>query len=300
MLKVSQQLDFREPTPADAEWMTPLLSAEEHMGCEYAFATIFMWRKYYHTYVARADEFLFVKSQEEKHSYLPPIGGRLEEGMALLSAYVHEKGHPLKLFGADSETVQRLETLYPGRFTFTPAPNDFDYLYRSEDLAELAGKKYHGKRNHISAFSARYDWQYEPITAENIPEVEEMAREWCRLKGNCQDKGLRSENCAIREALSVRQQLNLTGGLIRVDGRVVAFTFGSPINSTVFDVQVEKALPDYAGAYTVINREFVAHELRGYTYINRENDLGIEGLRRAKKSYYPAILLEKFVCTENT
>ena len=136
------------------------------------------------------------------------------------------------------------------------------------------------------------------ITDANCADVVAMAREWCRLKGNCAEKSLQSENCAIREVLAHREELSVTGGLIRVDGKVVAFTFASPINDQVVDIHVEKALPDYAGAYTVINREFAARELSGYRYINRENDMGIEGLRKAKESYNPAILLEKFICVE--
>lgn len=120
---------------------------------------------------------------------------------------------------------------------------EFDYLYAVEDLATLQGKKYHGKRNHINSFSEQYAWSYEAITDGNTPDVLEMAQEWCRQKGNCQDESLRSEKCAIREALAHRTELSLTGGLIRVEGRVVAFTFASPINGEVVDIHVEKALP---------------------------------------------------------
>ena len=129
-----------------------------------------------------------------------------------------------------------------------------------------------------------------------------MTKEWCRLRGNCEDPGLRNENCAIREALRNREALSLKGGLIRVGGdggKVVAMTMGSPISDEVFDIHVEKALPDYATAYSVINREFAAHEIAGkYALINRENDLGIEGLRRAKKSYQPVRILEKYLAAE--
>ena len=298
MVELKPALEFREPVLEDAAWAAPILSASDSMACEYSFTTIFMWRKYYHNRIARYGQYLFVKSSEEGHSYLLPQGGDLKEGISILRAYVHGQGHPLVLFGEDEQMKRRLQSLFPGEFIFEPSPEDFDYLYLTADLAGLAGKKYHAKRNHISAFSAKYDWSYERICERNLSEVEEMAREWCRQRGNCEDKGLRSENCAIREALRHRDVLSLRGGLIRAEGKVVAFTFGSPINDNVFDIHVEKALADYAGAYAVINREFAARELSHYRYINRENDLGLEGLRRAKRSYHPAILLEKFVCRE--
>ena len=116
-------------------------------------------------------------------------------------------------------------------------------------------------------------------------------------KGNCKDKGLRTENCAIREVLRHREALSVRGGLIRADGRVAAFTFGSPINDKVFDIQVEKALPSFPGAYAVINQAF-ASTLTAYPFLNRENDLDIEGLRKAKLSYHPAMVLEKYTCTQ--
>lgn len=298
MIDTVPTLEFYEPTAADAAWAAPMLRATGSMACEYSFTTIFMWRRYYHNQIARFGAHLFVKTQEEKHAYLFPVGGDLREGIALLRAFAHDRGHPLCLFGEDERMVQQLEEWYPGVFTCEPSRGDFDYIYRSSDLIELPGKKYHGKRNHIAAFTRKFPWTYEAIDAQNTADVLAMAEEWCRQKGNCRDKGLRSEQCAIREALSLRRDLSLRGGLIRVEGRVVAFTFGSPINDQVFDVHVEKALPDFPGAYAVINREFAAHELADYPYINRENDLDIEGLRRAKESYYPAILLAKYVCTE--
>lgn len=298
MIDLLAALDFREPQLEDAGWMAPLLRGTGNRGCEYSFTTIFMWRKFYHNRIARYGDYLFVKSQEEKHAYLLPIGGDLREGIVILREYAHEKGHALKLFGADEPMTWEIDRLFPGQFAFQPSPADFDYLYYQEDLAQLAGKKYHAKRNHIAGFGKKFNWVYEPITDGNVAEVVEMAREWCRQKGNCEENGLRSENCAIREALAHRRELSITGGLIRADGKVAAFTFASPINSQVADVHVEKALPDYPGAYAVINREFTARALAGYRWVNRENDLGLEGLRKAKNSYYPALLLEKYVCTE--
>lgn len=299
MVTVKSALEFREPQLEDAKWMVPLLRQSGFMSCEYSFTTIYMWRKHYRNRIAHCGDALFMKSQEgESRSYLMPVGGDLKENIELLREFAHGQGYPLKLFGTDVSMIPQLEALFPGQFTFTPSRSDFDYIYNTSDLAQLTGKKYHGKRNHINSFSAKYDWQYERITDENCADVVAMAREWCRLKGNCAEKSLQSENCAIREVLAHREELSVTGGLIRVDGKVVAFTFASPINDQVVDIHVEKALPDYAGAYTVINREFAARELSGYRYINRENDMGIEGLRKAKESYNPAILLEKFICVE--
>lgn len=299
MVTVKPVLEFRDLELSDAQWISPLLKQSGHMLCEYSFTTLFMWRHHYRNRIAHYNNALFVKSQEgADRSYMVPVGGDLKENIQLLEEFAHFQGYPLKLSGADKALAEEIEGLFPGKFDFVPSPPDFDYIYNTQDLVDLPGKKYHSKRNHINTFTAQNHWHYERITDENVADVVEMAHEWCVLKGNCQDKGLRSENCAIREALANRDKLSITGGLIRVDGKVVAFTFASPINNEIVDIHVEKALPDFATAYTVINREFAAQELSHYRYINRENDLGLEGLRRAKKSYNPAIILEKFICVE--
>lgn len=301
MLDTSQKLEFRAPVIEDAEWAAPILYQSGLQCCEFSFTTIFMWRKYYQNEIARCGDYVFIRSGDVEPFYLLPVGGDLHEGIDILLRYEHERNEQLILFGADETKKNQIEQWYPGMFDWQPSPNDFDYLYNTEDLAVLSGKKYHSKRNHIAAFSADFSWSYETIDDSNREEVIEMAREWCRERGGCSDPGLKNEHCAIRESLRYRKELSLCGGLIRVDDKVVAITLGSPISSDVFDIHVEKALPEYGGAYTVINREFAARELQGrYKIINRENDLGIEGLQRAKKSYYPVRILEKYLATEKS
>ncbi len=299
MTDLLTSLDFHEPRLEDAGWMAPLLRASGNRACEYSFTTIYMWRRYYENQVARVGEQLFLRSGSgASATYLLPVGGDLREGIALLLGHCRQEGMPLRLYGAERADLDKLSAWFPGRFAYEPSPGDFDYIYRQEDLALLPGKKYHSKRGHVAGFSKQYGWTYETIGDANAGEAADMATEWCKGKGNCADKGLRSEHCAIREALRHREELSLRGGLLRVDGKVVAFTLGSPINDEVFDIHVEKALPAYRGAYAVINQQFAARELGAYPLLNRENDLNIEGLRKAKQSYHPFQVLEKYVCTE--
>lgn len=299
MIDTVNKLEFHEPTIEDAEWVVPKLYQSGLQSCEFSFTTIYMWRKYYQNEIACCGDYVFIRSGEVEPFYLLPVGGDLYEGIEILRRYEHERGEQLILFGADETLKNQIEQWYPDVFEWQPSANDFDYLYNTEDLAVLSGKKYHGKRNHIASFSSTYAWNYETINESNRNEVIAMAQEWCRERGGCTDPGLKNEHCAIRESLKYQQELNLRGGLIRVDDKVVAMTLGSPINRDVFDIHVEKALPEYGGAYTVINREFAARELQNrYKLINRENDLGIEGLQRAKKSYYPVRILEKYLATE--
>ena len=290
------QLEFRELMPDDAAWAAPLMAASGYMGCEYSYTTAYMWSRHYNVRIARADNAALLRSDSESGpSFLVPVGLPLTEGIDLLRRYTEQENIPLRLHGVDEQTREQLITAYPKQVRFDTYDGDYDYIYRTEALATLPGNAYHSKKNHISSFSRRYTWRYEPLDDTNVEEVAALSAEWCREKGDCQDAGLHSERCAIRRLLQYRKQLSVEGGLIRVDDKAVAFTLGSPINASVFDVHVEKALSAYSGAYAVINREF-AKTLTAYPYLNRENDMGIEGLRRAKESYRPEIVLKKYTC----
>lgn len=292
------QLVFREPTAEDAVWAAPLMLESHYRSCEFCFTNMLMWRHAYRTQIAGSDEQLFVRFERDHPVYMMPIGGSLPDGIARLTAFAHEQGYHLRLFGCEREETEMLERLYPGRFFFERFDEDADYLYTTESLATLPGKKYHQKRNHVAAFSREHDWIYEPMTEDNRAEFLDMAEMWYAERGG-DDAELVAERMAVRELLTLPMPIGLIGGGIRVDGRIVAFTFGAPVRADTFDIHVEKALADYGSAYAVINREFAAHELLGkYAYINRENDVGLEGLRRAKLSYHPALLLDKYLCTE--
>lgn len=188
-----------------------------------------------------------------------------------------------------------LETLFPGQFEFTEERAYFDYIYLRESLVELKGKKLHGKKNHLNAFKNTYpDWKFEHITSENIDECWQMNEEWSRQNEMSLGSGLLKEKTALRTAFDNFFEEGLVGGLIRVDGKVIAYSMGHKLNSDTFVVHFEKAFADIRGAYQIINQQFAQHCCEGYTYINREDDTGLEGLRKAKLSYLPQILLTKY------
>lgn len=289
-------IDFRELKPEDAAWAAPIMTASGKMGCEFSYTTAYMWSQFYNVRIARVGDAVLLCSEADSiPSFLPPIGVSLSEGITLLRTYTEERAVPLRLHGVDEDTRAALCALYPDRVRFEEHDGDFDYVYETQALATLQGNTYHSKKNHISAFTRQHNWRYEPLTDMNAADALAVSSQWCQEKGSCADAGLSSEKCAIRRLLEYRETLSVSGGLVYVDDKPVAFTLGSPINNDVFDVHVEKALSAYAGAYAVINREF-AKTLTAYRYLNRENDMGIPGLRRAKQSYRPAILLKKYTC----
>lgn len=297
-------IEFRMPQLADKAWIDQLLRRSDYRGCEYNFTNLFAWKDAYRHQVARLEDFLVVHLCGGLGcSYLYPAGsGDWKAVISALQADAEERGQPLRLVCLTLEQTQALEALFPGRFRFAPDRDGWDYLYEIDRLADLGGKKLHGKRNHINRFLENNPtWVYEPITPDSLAECLEMDKEWYRRsmirEGAAEERDLGDEGRALRLAIEHYHALGLEGGLIRVYGEVVAFTMGDMLSSDTFDVHFEKAYGELQGAYAMINREFarwVRERHPEVRYLNREDDMGVEGLRKAKESYYPDLMVEKY------
>lgn len=289
-------LKFKEPSLEDIHWAKPVLFSSGMTGCDAVFGTLYLWRNEYKIKICRRDEFLFrMYGYGGKISYGIPIGkGDIKSAVDLLIEDARARGlGELNLTGVDSENAERLSKLYPGKAEFISHRESADYIYLQSDLALLSGRKYHGKRNHISKFTRLYpSYTLEKITRENIEDALEVSRRWA-AENNDSEKDFDGETRAINEAFENFDALGLFGAIMRVDGKPVAMTVAEAVNDEVADIHFEKALSEYQGAYTMLNREFAHKYLSDFKLINREEDLGIEGLRKAKLSYYPLVLLEK-------
>ena len=290
---------FEFPTIDDRKWMQPILSQSENMGSEASFGTLFLWRDTYFSKVCRFEDFMLLCSGGHFHNYNLPIGGEKPyEAMEAIIEDAHEKGVPFKMWGITQDGVAELEELFPGRFEFQLDRNGSDYLYNTGDLINLPGRRFHGKRNHLAQFTRDYKWSYEDVTQDNLEDCRTIAREWCEANGGCDsENGADDESCALHKAFQYFDELQLAGGLIRIDGKPVAFTMGEEINEHTYLLHFEKALEGYNGLYAAINHEFALRHLEKYQYVNREEDMGLEGLRKAKLSYHPALLLQKYLVT---
>ena len=268
-------------------------------NCEFTFANNYLWAPFYQIRWGVAEGRLVFLSGEGDFSVSFPQGDMpLGPVVEALLAYFKELGKEFRMHLVSPDQFQELEALYPGKFEIAYNRDKADYVYEREKLLTLAGKKLHGKRNHINKFKGNYpDWSYEPVTAENEEECLELAKRWRTLNGCEEDEEKSEELCVTMNALQMREALDLRGGLIRAGGRVVAFSLGEPCGEGMFVVHMEKAYPDVQGAYPMINQQFVEHETEGFPYINREEDTGAEGLRKAKLSYYPAFMMEKGTVT---
>lgn len=280
---------------SDKERMDRLLR-QGHRGClEYNFTSNFIWRNIYKLQAAEFEGRLVVMSDADDPSFIFPSGtGPIEPVVRAIHEYVTRKGQCLVFNTLLNEDREKLEAAFPGKFLIEPDRDDFDYVYEAQKLITLSGKKLSSKRNHINKFMMENkNWSYEPITRENIDEVHKMSLEWCLMAGCREDESLFDESCAVEQAFKHYFDLGLRGGLLRLDGRVIAFAMGEPLNDNTFVIHIEKAFHQINGAYQMINQQFAIANCEGFEYINREDDTGDEGLRRAKLSYYPALMVEK-------
>lgn len=287
-------LKFKKVEIEDLEIYKKFTQNTKELSCENSFVNLLIWQSAYNNMLAFSDGQMIVKSGENGRDYFKfPFGDDFEKGISLIREYC---GNDAPVFWAQQGPhLEHFKLLYP-QFTLEPSRDDFDYIYLQSDLAELKGKKYHSKRNHINAFSNKYNWRYEKITRDNIEKVKICAAEWFKENSDRANELTVHEKNGLEIIFENLERLEIIGGAILVENRVVAFTLGSKISDEVFDIHIEKALNDYSGAYAVINQQFAKNELGNFKYINREDDLGLEGLRKSKLSLKPCILLEKYIC----
>ena len=296
-------IEFHPITIDDFAWAAPIMRASNYMCCGYSFVTQFMWSRTYNTHIAPFDGWALIRSDVGQDLYyLWPAGSEGDERAAIeaMEADAAALGRRFCLYSVTLEAKTRLEEWYPGRFTITSDRADYDYLYEQANLAELPGRRFQKKRNHVSRFIRENpDWQFHPLTAADLPAVRAFNDGWSQLYENRSNPGIQAEHEAIELLFEHFDRLDLRGGYVTAGGRIVAFSFGSPINDRVFDTHVEKALYDVTGAYNIINREMARNVCAGFDLINREDDVGDEGLRAAKLSYNPDIIEPKYLAASN-
>ena len=289
-----QILDWHAVTLKDKASYDDLIRSSNCQNAERAFANLYIWNELYHHQIAFFENTVLVRFEENGfYRYLPPTGtGDLRAAAQRLL----ESDPDLTFVSATEQEVEWLTVAFPNTFTVNETRDLADYLYDAEALATLSGKKLHAKRNHVNAFLAAHSAELHPLTAADHADCLRIAKIWNEAQNGAAADELR----AIERALGAFDELSLYGAVLIADGKAVAFTVGSLVNADTLDVHFEKALPELTGAYPVINREFVRmmrERLPLLRTINREDDLGLENLRRAKLSYRPHTLIGKFTLT---
>lgn len=291
-----EELNFHSISIEDKDWINRMLKEDQPDACEYTFANNYIWAKVYDVQVGRAYGCGVIRYREQgKFQYSFPFGaGDKRRVIEHLINSCAANGYGLILNPVTEAYRSKLTEWFPGVFEICADRDSYDYVYTVEKLSTLRGRKLHGKRNHIARFMDDGDWRYETMTTDHISECRKMAREWTALRTDKWNDEMQQEIDVLEEAFSHFGELGLSGGVLYKSGVLVAFTIGEPLNSDTFVVHFEKAYPDLQGAYPMINQQFVLHEAQDFTYVNREEDTGDLGLRKAKLSYYPDILLRKY------
>lgn len=289
-------LEFRRIEIYDKARADEYLKKSDFRGCEYTFGNNFLWQDIYDLKVCFTEDFYFCKQNEGYSTcFIFPAGSDdIEKAVFLMKEYTDYHGIPLK-FSANKSIAEKIGEMYKD-CTITLCRNICDYVYNSDDLLNLSGRKYHAKRNHLNRFYEN-NWSFEPITPENISDCYPLLDKWKEenLTIDCADRESKTAESIVTECgLKHFDELAFTGGILRVDGEIQGFTFGERSSADCFVVHVEKALRNYQGAYTAINNQLVKSLNERYSFINREDDAGSENLRKAKLSYNPAFLEEKY------
>ncbi len=281
----------------DKEILGRLLWDYQPETSELTFTNLFIWADYYKfAWSLERHWLLIISDSPEGMSWaFPPIGpaSRTAISQKLLAWLRESKGVKVpSIARADRRLAAELAQA-PG-FRIEPTRDHFDYVYRAEDLIQLSGNKYQAQRNHINHLRRSLALAYEPLQEGHLSDCLDLAESWCALKRCAEDLSLQGEWGAVKASLRNFQALNLQGGVILIDNQVEAFTLGELLNNDTAVVHIEKANPMISGLYAVINQEFCRHSWSQVPFINREQDLGVPGLRTAKMSYHPHHLVEKF------
>ncbi|WP_346354762.1 DUF2156 domain-containing protein [Azotosporobacter soli] len=294
-------MEFQELTLNDKTLFDRYLQAGGYENAHLNFTNLFMWRKATKLRWAESDGYICLKTEwQGEKAFCPPIGEGT--GLALLldklEDVCRQEGFRLEFRGVENKVRLQLEAARPDYFSFAPDRDDFDYVYRSEDLIKLSGRKYHAKKNHLNSFRKSYgNHEYQTMDALNALDCITFLDDWCRQRGYQSGDELDQERGAVIEALTNFSTLDLSGGIIYVDGAIQAFSFGEQVRPDMAVIHVEKANAELRGIYPAINQRFCQEAWSDVQYINREEDMGLEGLRLAKESYHPVKFVEKYRAT---
>ncbi len=281
-------MNFRKLVPSDKELFDKYKNKESRYS-EASFVTLYIWDKYYNLHLCEEDGFLFIRfTIEGNNQYLFPMGdGEIKKAFEKLL----EEEEKINLRFVTDTQKAFIEENFPDEFTFKLREDLCDYVYETEKLMTFSGKKLHGKKNHVNYFEKTYAYTYERVTGDMIEECRELLLKWVDEK----TKNLNPiEHDAMEKVFDNYEAFKITGGVIRIDGEIVAMTFGERLTEDTVLVQIEKAREDIRGAYPMICKLFLENEWSDTTFTNREEDMGLEGLRKAKESYGPIFKTLKY------
>ena len=290
-------IDFRKITPQDRERYQQLLLSGGERGCEFSFANLCLWGR---QRIAFLYDHAVLFSQFDRRTVYPfPVGsGEKKTVLDAVIADSRERGISCRITGLTGEHIRLMQELYPDQFYYHCDRGSYDYVYDINDLADLKGRKYQKKRNFYNRFRGNFPhYEVQPLTEALLPAVQAMVDAWYEKRIQADPKAdFLMERSALNKALQRHGELGMETLVLTDGGEVIAMTMGSFLAEDTVDVHFEKAREDVDGAYAAINCEFARYLREKYPqlrFLNREEDMGLEGLRKAKESYCPHHMTEK-------
>ncbi len=298
---------FKDISMESRELLNPYFDLVDYEACEYCFNTLYMWQHLYKTGYYIGDGFAVIVAEYEGNTFsILPLAKKedMPRVIEFVVDYFEKEQKKIYFRGITKEVVEFLKENYPGKFNYTEERDLFDYVYDGESMRELKGRKNVKKRNHINYFLKEYEGRFEYILLDekDFDACLELVKEWTSNKEeNGQvDEDMEEELIGIKKLFKnysvLKDKLKIAG--IFIDGKLEAFTMGEYINPDMALIHIEKANPNIRGLYPFINQQFLVHEFSDVEFVNREEDLGIEGLRKAKLSYHPVRFVEKYTVRE--
>ena len=289
-------LDFHPLTLADCETVRAITLAAGHRNCNYTFANLIGWQFWFHTEVCICHQcVVFRFNIEGCRAYM--LCSAALPTLALMELLCADAavGADILITGLEDEVAAHLKTLLPAYATVEPRREQYDYIYLRQELAEMKGKNLKAKRNHVNKFLSEHPhFEYRELVPDLFDECRQLSLLWrneVHQDTPFYNETVRAEQKSMERVLAHWEELDMHGGCIYDGGRMIAFTYGSAVTHDTFDVMVEKADRTVDGAFNIINQQFASHLPEQYVYLNREEDMGLEGLRKSKLSYHPHILL---------
>jgi len=286
--------DFKPVTLEDKKIFDKHYKEYPPIHSDNVFTTIISWMVYsnYH-YAILENNLIILTKINGQIRFRPPSGKRKKDVFDQVIKLAQKENSDYPFGVIDLETKKWLERNYQ-KLVFEEHRDYFDYVYLSSDLAELSGSNYSKIRNRLNKFKRNYDYTIEKISKENMAEVMEFLKRWCLWKDCESDPILENERKAILYSMSRFFELELSGNAIRIDGNIEAISVYEGMNPDTAIVHYEKGSPDYDGIYKAINAETAKTLQKDFMYINRESDMGLPGLRKAKQSYRPHHMVEVY------
>lgn len=299
---------FNEINIDSKKVLQPYFDLVDYEACEYCFATLYMWQHVYKTGYYIGDDFAVIVGEYEGDVFsILPLAkkDKLHKVIDFVVEYFEKENNKIYFRGITNEVIEVLKKDYPNKFEYIEERDLFDYIYNAQDLRTLKGRKNQKKRNHLNYFLKEYEgrFEYKLLDKDNFDECLNLLKEWSvnKEENNSFDEGMDDEVVGIKKIFNnydlLRDKIKVAG--IYIDNKLEAFTIGELLNDNMALVHIEKANPDIRGLYPFINQQFIVNEFPEVEFVNREEDLGIEGLRKAKLSYHPCRFVEKYTVRES-